>query len=135
MLGKQKWRICSSQPTPKEAKLLSIEPYSLFVEPKEKNILIHHLLHYTNVNPPSNCSLLLLTYILLNDVFPRTWSFMSLLLFNNSTRSANLIFGDDASCISSSHSMVSATCHFPLVGQRTLFQQLFPLVFSFSNFY
>ena len=37
-------------------------------------------------------SLLLLMDILLNNIFPRTWSFMSLLLFSNSTRSAHLMF-------------------------------------------
>ena len=51
MLGKQKRRIFSSQPTPRAAKLLALEPLSLFVEPQEKNILMHHLLHYTDVNP------------------------------------------------------------------------------------
>ena len=37
MLGRQKWRICSSQPTPREAKLLAPKPPSLFAEPQEKN--------------------------------------------------------------------------------------------------
>ena len=121
MLGKQKWRIYSFQPTPKAAKLLAPESLSLFAEPKEQNILMRHLLHYIDVNPhpilSSYCS-----WTLLNSILFRTWSFMSLLLFSNSSRSANLIFGDDASCISSSHSMVSSTFHFPLVVQQTLVQ-------------
>ena len=37
-LGKQVWRCCSSQPTPREAKLLALEPPSLFAEPQEKNL-------------------------------------------------------------------------------------------------
>ena len=32
MLGKQKWRSCSSQPTPRASKLLAPEPPSLFSE-------------------------------------------------------------------------------------------------------
>ena len=39
MLGKQKWISCSSQPTPREAKLIATERLSLFAEPKEKIIL------------------------------------------------------------------------------------------------
>ena len=39
MLGKQKWRSCSSQQTPRAAKLLTWEPPSLFVEPKYKKYL------------------------------------------------------------------------------------------------
>ena len=50
MLGKQKGRSCFSQPTPRAAKLLALEPPSLFPETQEKNILMRHLLYYTYVN-------------------------------------------------------------------------------------
>ena len=50
-LGKQKWRSCSSQPTPRAAKLLAPEALSLFVEPQEKNPSMCHLLHFTDVKP------------------------------------------------------------------------------------
>ena len=44
-LGKQEWICCSSQPTPKVAKLLAPEPPIMFVEPQEKNPSMRHLLH------------------------------------------------------------------------------------------
>ena len=81
LLGKQKWNSHSSQPTPRAAKSLALEPSSLFVEPEEKNPLMHHLLHY-QIQSPSNVILLLLMDILLYSIFPSTWSFMILLLFS-----------------------------------------------------
>ena len=51
MLEKQKWRISSSQPTPRATKLLAPEPPILFDKPQEKIILMLHLLHYKNVSP------------------------------------------------------------------------------------
>ena len=51
MLGKQKWRRCSSQPTPREAKLLAQEPLSLFSEPQEKNTLNAPSLAYLDSIP------------------------------------------------------------------------------------
>ena len=38
-LGKQMWRSCSSQPTPRATKLLAPEPLSLFTKPQEQNPL------------------------------------------------------------------------------------------------
>ena len=50
-MEKQKWRSCSSQPTPTIAKLLAPKPLILLAEPQEKNMSIHHLLDFTYVNP------------------------------------------------------------------------------------
>ena len=81
MLEKQKWRSCYSQPTPKEAKLLALEPSNLFAEPEEKNDSMCHLLH-SQIQSSSNARLLLLMDILIYSIFPKTWSFMILLLFS-----------------------------------------------------
>ena len=81
MLEKQKWRSCFSQPTPRAAKLLAPEPLILSVEPQEKNISMCYLLHFTDVNPRPILALLLMD-ILIYSIFPRTWSFMSLVLFS-----------------------------------------------------
>ena len=51
MLGKQKWRSCSSQPTPRVAKLLAPEPPSLFAEPQEKKSFNAPSLAFTNSIP------------------------------------------------------------------------------------
>ena len=62
-LGKKRWISCSSQPTPKAAKLLAPEPSILFAEPQEKNISMRHLFHFTDVNPcPMLASCCSLTY-------------------------------------------------------------------------
>ena len=111
MLGKQKWRSCSSQPTPRATKLLAPKPPSLFAEPQEKNPSMHHLLHY-DIQYPSNAILLLLIEILIYNIFPRTWSFMSLLLFSTQLRVVTWFLG-----------MMPPTSWF-------LTQSLQPLVFS-----
>ena len=36
--GKQEWRCCSSQPNPREAKLLAPELLILLAKPQEKNL-------------------------------------------------------------------------------------------------
>ena len=82
MLGKQKWRSsCSSQPTPRAAKLLDPEPLSMFVEPQEQNPSMQHLM-YSHIQSLFNASLLLLMDILIYNILHRTWSFMSLMLFS-----------------------------------------------------
>ena len=55
---KQRWNSCSTQPTPRASKLLAPKPPSLFVEPQEKNSLMHPLLH-SHIQSTSNASLLL----------------------------------------------------------------------------
>ena len=81
MLGKQKWRSCSSQSTSRVAKLLAPEPPSMFAKPQEKNPSMRHLLH-SPIQSPSSASLQLLMDILIYSILLRTWSFMSLVLFS-----------------------------------------------------
>ena len=49
--GKQKWRSCSSQPTPRETKLISLEPPFLFAELQEKKSFNVPSLAFTNSIP------------------------------------------------------------------------------------
>ena len=118
--GKQKWRSCSSQPTPRAAKLPAPEPPRLFTEPQEKNPSMRHLLHshiliHVQFQPPAAHGHTNIQYFS-QDLF--IYEPPSL---QCSIRSCDLIFLDYASCILSSHSVVSTTCIFPLVGQQTLF--------------
>ena len=120
MLGKQEWRCCSSQPTPRVAKVLALEPPSLFVEPQEKNINVsslafHRCLIPVQCQPPFAYGHTNLQYYAQDLVIYEPPS------LQHSTRSCDLILGNGASCILSSHSVVFATCLFPLVGQQTLF--------------
>ena len=120
MLGKQKQRSCSSQLTPKAAKLLVPEPPSLFAEPQEQNTSMCLLLHSqilipVQCQPPFAYGHTNLQYYAQDLVIYEPHS------LQHSTRSCDLIFGDDASCILSSHSVVFVTCLFSLVGQQTLF--------------
>ena len=120
MLGKQKWRSCSSQPTPRVTKLLAPEPSSLFIEPQEQN-----------PQCDISCILEMLIFIQRQPLVAHGHSnkhyfSQDLVIYEppalqHSTRSCNLIFGDDVSCILSSHSVVFSTCLFHLVGQQTLF--------------
>ena len=119
-LGKQKWRSCSSQTTPRATKLLAPKPLSMFVEPQDQNPSMYHLLH---------SHILILFQCYPSVAHGRTnlqYFYQDLVIYGppalqHSTRSCELIFGNDASCILSSHLVVSATCLFPLVGQQILF--------------
>ena len=135
MLGKQKWRSCSSQPTPRAARLLSPEPSILFVEPQEKNPSTHHLLHSHNLIPVQSQPTIAHGHTNIQYFAQDLVIYANLPALQHSTRSCDLIFGDDASCILSSHSVIFATYRFSLVGHQTLFQKLYPLIFSFSNYY
>ena len=81
MLGKSEWKNRSSQPTPRVAKLLAPEPLIPFAEPQEQIPLIRHLFIII-FNPCPMLASCLLMDILLYSILPRTWSFMSLLLFS-----------------------------------------------------
>ena len=111
MLGKHKWRSCSSQLTPYAAKLLALEPPSLFVKPQEQNPSMRHLLHsqiliLVQCQPPTTHGHTNIQYFSQDLVIYESPS------LQYSTRICDLIFGDDASCILSSHSVASTTCIF-----------------------
>ena len=112
-LGKQKLRSCSSQPTPRATKLFAPEPPSLFVESQEKNInvpslVFHKCLIPIQCQPPASYGHTNLQF------FSQDLVIYEPPALQHSTRICDLIFGDDASCIQSSHSLVFATCLFLL---------------------
>ena len=113
MLRKQKLRSCFSQPTPREAKLLALEPLSLFVEPQEKNPKMCHLLH-SHILILVQCQPLAAHGHAIIQYFSQDLVIYEPLALQHSTRSCDLILGDDASCILSSHSVASVTCLFLL---------------------
>ena len=113
MLGKQKWRIYSSQPTPIAAKLLALELLSMFTKPQEKNTLMRHLLH-SHILILVQCQPLAAHGHAIIQYFSQDLVIYEPLALQHSTRSYDLIFGDDASCILSSHSVASTNCLFLL---------------------
>ena len=102
MLEKQKWKSCSSQPTPRAAKLHSPKPPSMFVEPQEKIPSMCHLLH-SHISFSSNASLLLAYGYTIIQYFSWDLVIYEPPSLQHSTRSCDLIFGDVASCILSSY--------------------------------
>ena len=62
-------------------KTLTSKPPSMLAEPKERTLNAPCLALFANNNTKSNAILLLLMDILIYSIFPRTWSFMILLLF------------------------------------------------------
>ena len=120
MRGKQKWGSPSSQPTLRASKLLALEPSSLFTKPQEKYIsipisFISQMLIPDHCQPPIDYGHTNLQYFSY-DLF-----IYDPPALQHSTRSCDLIFGDDASSMLSSHSVVFATCLFSPMGQQELF--------------
>ena len=108
-------------------------PRACSLNHKRKIHLNFHLLHYQIQFPLLMLSSYLLMDILLYSIFPRTWSFMSLLLFSTQLRVLNWFWGRCLLHLEFSH-IIYNHLSFPHVGQQPLFNNYFIYV-PFSIFY
>ena len=96
ILGKQKWNICSSQPTPRAARSLAPEPSKCLLNQKRKTHLMCHILHYQIQSTP-NANLLRANGHTIIQYFAQDLVIYEPSSLQHSTRNCDLIFGDDAS--------------------------------------
>ena len=82
MLGKKSGEVVPPNQLLDKPSYLLQNPQACSLNHKRKIHLMHHLLHY-QIQSPSNAILLLANgHTKLYSILPRTWSFMSLLLFS-----------------------------------------------------